>query len=66
MASDVREGRKEDSKIIRKERIVDMQSINNVIKEIILNCNNDVECVIKKSQQKQIVIFGAGQLGHKV
>lgn len=43
-----------------------MQSIDNVIKEIILNYNNDIKQVLKKSRQKQIVIFGAGQLGHKV
>lgn len=43
-----------------------MFNFDNMIKEIIKNYDDEVEKVLKKSLNKQIIIFGAGQLGHKV
>ncbi len=43
-----------------------MQNFDETVEDIIINYANDVKIVREKSLKKQIVIFGAGQLGHKL
>lgn len=43
-----------------------MQKFDNMIKEIIMNYDDEVEKALRLSARKNIVIFGAGQLGHRV
>lgn len=43
-----------------------MQRFDSTIKEIIKNYDNQMNIVLDKSCQKEIVIFGAGQLGHRI
>ncbi len=43
-----------------------MHNFDKMVKEITMNYDDEVEKVRKKGAEKQSVIFGAGQLGHKV
>lgn len=43
-----------------------MQTFEEAVEEIFKNYNNELRTVIAKSKEKQIVIFGAGELGHRV
>lgn len=43
-----------------------MQTFEEAVEEIFKNYNDELRIVLEKSKEKQIVIFGAGELGHRV
>lgn len=43
-----------------------MHRFEKTIEEIFQNYDNDINIIIEKSKNKQIVIFGAGELGHRI
>lgn len=43
-----------------------MHNFDKMVKKITMNYDDEVEKVRKKETGKQIVIFRAGQMGHKV
>lgn len=43
-----------------------MQTFEEAVEEIFNHYDNEIKMVLEKSKEKQIVIFGAGELGHRV